>query len=110
MIYIDVKRAGFDEMIAAGLVLSGGTASLPGIDELAEQVLRMPVRIGVPKGVHGLADILTSPSYATAVGLLRWASREDGHNGHKPLPFKAPVELKGIWESIRQWLKALMPQ
>jgi cell division protein FtsA len=110
MVYMDVRRAGFDEMIAAGLVLTGGTASLPGIDELAEQVMRMPVRTGVPKEIHGLADTLNSPAYATAVGLLRWASRENGHNGHKPLAFKSPIEFKGVWENIRQWLKALIPQ
>lgn len=69
MIYIDAKRAGFDEMVAAGLVLTGGSASLPGIDELAEQVLRMPVRVGLPRGIHGLADSLNSPAYAASVGL-----------------------------------------
>jgi cell division protein FtsA len=110
MIYMDVKRAGFDEMIAAGLVLTGGTASLPGIDELAEQVLRMPVRIGRARGVHGLADTLNSPAYAASVGLLRWALQENGHNGHKPLAFKAPFELKGLWDNVRKWLKTLMPQ
>lgn len=110
MIYLDVKRAGFDEMIAAGLVLTGGTASLPGLDELAEQVLRLPVRIGLPKGIHGLADTLNSPAYATSVGLLRWSLEEESHNGHKPLPFKAPLELNGAWESLRKWLKALIPQ
>src|SRR6266849_1462915 len=52
MIYIDVKRAGFDDVIAAGMVLSGGTSSLPGICELSEMVLRMPVRAGLPRGIH----------------------------------------------------------
>ena len=112
MIYIDVKRAGFDDMIAAGLVLSGGTASLPGICELSEMVLRMPVRTGVPKGVHGLADSLNSPAYATSVGLLHWAMEENGHNGHKPkrelhLP---KVELHGALEAARKWLKTLIPR
>ena len=112
MIYIDVKRAGFDDMIAAGLVLSGGTASLPGICELSEMVLRMPVRAGVPKGVHGLADSLSSPGYATSVGLLHWAMEEKGHNGHRPkrelhLP---KVELHGALEAARKWLKTLIPR
>jgi len=110
MIYLDVKRAGFDEMIAAGLVLTGGTASLPGLDELAEQVLRLPVRIGLPKGIHGLADTLNSPSYATSVGLLRWSLGQESQNGHRPLPFKPPLEFNGAWESLRKWLKALIPQ
>jgi cell division protein FtsA len=111
MIYIDAKRAGFDEMVAAGLVLTGGTASLPGVDELAEQVLRMPVRIGVPQGIHGLSDALSSPAYATAVGLLHWSIMENGHNGHKPsFQLKAPFKFEGVLETARKWLKALIPQ
>jgi cell division protein FtsA len=111
MIYIDAKRAGFDEMVAAGLVLTGGSASLPGIAELAEQVLRMPVRIGKPKGIHGLADTLSSPAYAASVGLLHWSIMENGHNGHKPgFSFKSPLQLKGVLETARRWLRALIPQ
>jgi len=111
MIYIDAKRAGFDEMIAAGLVLTGGTAGLHGIDELAEQVLGMPVRTGVPKGIHGLADTLNSPAYATGVGLLRWSIMSNGHNGHKPtFSFKSPFQFTGVVETARRWLKALIPQ
>ena len=111
MIYIDAKRAGFDEMVAAGLVLTGGSASLIGIAELAEQVLRMPVRIGTPKGIHGLADTLNSPAYAASVGLLHWSIMENGHNGHKPgFSFKSPLQLKGVLETARRWLRALIPQ
>lgn len=112
MIYIDVKRAGFDEMIAAGLVLSGGTSNLPGIAELSEMVLRMPVRIGVPKGIHGLADSLNSPAYATSVGLLYWAMQQNGHNGHKTKasPRLPAIELGGIFEAARRWLKTLIPK
>jgi cell division protein FtsA len=112
MIYIDVKRAGFDEMIAAGLVLSGGTSSLPGIADLSELVLRMPVRIGVPRNIHGLADSLNSPAYATSVGLLHWAMQENGHNGHKSGPeFKLPAfQLGGALEAARRWLRMLIPK
>ncbi len=111
MIYIDAKRAGFDEMIAAGLVLTGGSASLPGIDELAEQVLRMPVRIGLPKSIHGLADSLNSPAYSASVGLLHWSILENGHNGHKPgISLKSPFEFSGVLDTAKRWLKALIPQ
>ena len=112
MIYIDVKRAGFDDMIAAGLVLSGGTASLPGICELSEMVLRLPVRAGVPRGIHGLADSLNNPAYATSVGLLHWAKAEGGQNGHSPKrPLHLPaIELHGAMEAARNWLKTLIPK
>lgn len=111
MIYIDVRRAGFDEMIAAGIVLSGGTSSLHGIAELSEMVLRMPVRVGVPRGVHGLSDALNSPAYAASVGLLRWAMDESEHtNGHKKRDLPLPsFELTGVLESARKWFKTLIP-
>lgn len=112
MIYIDVKRAGFDDMLSAGMVLTGGTAALPGISELSELVLRIPVRVGVPKGIHGLADSLNGPAYATSVGLLHWGMEENGHNGHRrESPFHLPdIELEGVLESARKWFKTLIPK
>jgi cell division protein FtsA len=112
MIYIDVKRAGFDDMVAAGLVLSGGTASLPGMVELSELVLRIPVRRGVPKGIHGLADSLNSPAYAASVGLLEWAKNENGHNGHeRQLALKLPaIPMGGFVGAAGRWLKTLIPK
>ena len=118
MIYIDVKRAGFDDMVAAGLVFTGGTADLPGLIELSELVLRMPVRIGVPSGVYGLADSLNSPAYATSVGLLRWAVLEEGPpngngngNGHRKVDLKMPaVNMGGIAGAAGKWIKTLIPK
>ena len=111
MIYMDVRRAGYDEMLAAGLVLSGGSASLPGMDLLAEQVLRMPARIGVPRGLYGLSDILASPAYATGVGLLHWALREQQPDGHKRrLGEKTHASPLGWLRNIGRWFRFLLPQ
>jgi cell division protein FtsA len=116
MIYIDVKRAGFDDLIAAGLVLSGGTAGLNGINELSELVLRMPVRTGIPRRIHGLSDSLNGPAYATSVGLLHWAAQENGSNGHNGngrhrSPFKMPeIELNGALAAAQKWIKTLIPR
>jgi cell division protein FtsA len=114
MIYIDVKRAGFDDMVAAGLVLTGGTASIPGLVELSELVLRMPVRTGIPRRIHGLADSINSPAYATSVGLLQWASAEaePTGNGRKP-NLKMPavnVNVSGFVGAAGRWLKTLIPK
>ena len=76
MILVEIKRAGYGEMISAGLVLTGGTANLAGIDRLAEQVLDMPARIGLPQHVFGLTDAIANPAYATSVGLIQWAVRD----------------------------------
>jgi len=72
----------------------------------------MPVRIGLPQGIHGLADSLNSPAYAAGVGLLHWSIMENGHqNGHKPgFNLKTRFEFKGVLETARRWLKALIPQ
>jgi len=66
----EVRRSGFEEMISSGVVVTGGSALLQGITELGEEVFHMPVRVGVPVYVGGLADVVKSPRYATAVGLL----------------------------------------
>ncbi len=104
MVYNDVRRAGFDVMLAAGLVLTGGTASLPGLDELAEQLLGLPVRIGLPRGVYGLADVVREPAFAVSVGLLRWHIMADGR-------FPARAGPAGsLWAKIKHWLSLLIPQ
>jgi cell division protein FtsA len=114
MIYIDVKRAGFDDMVAAGLVITGGTAGIPGIVELSELVLRMPVRTGVPRRIHGLADSLNSPAYATSVGLLQWAAAEAAPSGNGRRPnIKLPnvnVNVNGFIGAAGRWLKTLIPK
>ncbi len=68
----EIKRSGYDGLLPAGVVLTGGTSSLPGIRTLASRVLGVPVRIAQPQGMIGMIDRLNSPAYATSVGLLRW--------------------------------------
>jgi cell division protein FtsA len=69
----ELRRSGFEEAIAAGIVLTGGSARMEGAIELAEEIFHMPVRLGVPQGVKGLSEVVNSPAYATAVGLLLYA-------------------------------------
>ena len=72
----EIQMSGFEEMIASGVVLTGGSSLLAGIEELAEEVFQRPVRIGVPKGIGGLADVVKGPRYATAAGLLLYGKRD----------------------------------
>lgn len=72
----EVVRSGFEDLLAAGVVLTGGASLLPGINELAEQIFDMPVRRGNPAGVGGLADVVNSPMYATGVGLIVYGSKQ----------------------------------
>jgi len=73
--YKEITRSGFEDILAAGIVLTGGTAILQGITELAEHIFNMPVRRGCPTGIGGLTDVVNSPLYATGVGLVLYASR-----------------------------------
>ncbi len=66
----ELRRSGFEELIAAGVVLTGGSSKMEGAVELAEEIFHVPVRLGVPQYVEGLADIVRNPIHATAVGLL----------------------------------------
>ena len=67
------------------MVLTGGSANLVGVDTLAQEVLGLPARIGVPTGVYGIADVLPDPAYATSVGLLLWGfNKREGEEGWRP--------------------------
>jgi cell division protein FtsA len=95
--------------VSAGLVLTGGTARLPCIDFLAEQVTGLPVRVGYPQHIFGLIDELVDPSYATSVGLLQWAigAQDMMVSGNTP---SRPSALDGIFKKIGSWFKVLLPQ
>jgi cell division protein FtsA len=71
----ELIKSGFENRISSGLVLTGGSAILPGMPELGEQIFNLPVRRGLPQGIGGLADVVNSPIYATAVGLVKYGSR-----------------------------------
>lgn len=78
LIVLELPQSDYSRLVPAGLVLTGGGSNLPGIAELAEQITKLPVRIGVPQNLYGVADSLNDPAYATAVGLLMWKGRNEG--------------------------------
>jgi cell division protein FtsA len=104
----EIKRSGYDGLLPAGMVLTGGSSALPGIRNLASRVLGLPVRIARPENLVGLADQLNSPAYSTSVGLLNWALL---------MSETSPAEmherrLKGGsigWDSIKDFFKRLLP-
>jgi cell division protein FtsA len=97
----EIKRSGYDGLLPAGIVLCGGTAELPGIRDLARDVLNLPVRIGEPHDLQGLIDTLQSPAYATSVGLLEWGVKHD-------LPEVAPQPSNNAIK-MPAWLKVFLP-
>ena len=72
----EIRRSGFEELIPAGVVLTGGTSKMEGVVELAEEIFHMPVRVGPPQYTRGMHDIIRNPIYATAVGLLLSGAKE----------------------------------
>jgi cell division protein FtsA len=109
LIYNEIKRSGYEGLLPAGIVLTGGAAQLSRFDELVREMLGMPVRIGVPADLSGLADSLDSPTYATGVGLLRWGSR---HGLSMLGPTHRSEERQGwgnVYERFKGWLREFLP-
>ncbi|MBF0369912.1 MAG: cell division protein FtsA [Magnetococcales bacterium] len=99
----EIARSGFEEQIAAGIVLTGGSSITEGMAELAEEVFNKPVRRGPPQGVGGLTDVVSSPIFATAVGLVQFASRFDRETPHRFTPEEDNV-FKKVMQRMREWL------
>lgn len=99
LVHKEITSAGFGDSLPAGVVITGGTAMLDGIVDVAQEVLGMPVRIGVPMGVSGLNDV-RSPLYAGAVGLLQFTAR--GSLQEQAVQKKA-LNFMGFGERMRQW-------
>jgi cell division protein FtsA len=96
----ELRRSGFEDLIAAGLVISGGSARVEGLTELAEEIFHVPVRVGVPQYVTGLTDVVRNPIYATGVGLLLFARQ---HHVGGDRQFVSGQGFKGVWTRMRNW-------
>tara|TARA_R110000787_G_scaffold73534_1_gene163958 strand:+ start:655 stop:1887 length:1233 start_codon:yes stop_codon:yes gene_type:complete len=81
LVQAELRRSGFEDLLAAGVVLTGGTAKMEGVVELAEEIFHMPVRLGCPQGIRGLTDIVNNPIYSTGVGLLLYGMQQRRRGG-----------------------------
>jgi len=77
LVYRELDKANYADLLGAGVVITGGSASLPGMADLAERILDMPVRVGVPKDVKGLVGVINSPKFATGVGLVKYGAENN---------------------------------
>jgi cell division protein FtsA len=99
----ELRRAGLEESVATGIVLTGGSAKMEGAIELAEEVFHMPVRLGVPQYVSGLVDVVSNPIHATGVGLLLYAkSNLDVQRTVAPL---LAGGMRNILERMKAWFQ-----
>ena len=99
--YLEIRNTGMSDQLSAGLVLTGGSSSLEGVAELAESILHMPVRVGIPRGVNGLVELVSSPAFSTAVGLCLYESSRNNYNyGNRGTSI-----LERILEIMKHWFK-----
>lgn len=98
LIQAELRRSGFEDLMAAGIVITGGAAKMEGVIELAEEIFHMPVSLGAPRNVAGLKDIVRNPIYATGVGLLQY-----GLEREKEMPGKR-TQTKGAFSRVKSWL------
>jgi len=98
----ELRRSGFEETIAAGVVLTGGSSKMEGAVELAEEIFHVPVRLGLPQHVAGLLDVVSNPIHATGVGLLLYART----NAQGAVAGKASFEgFRSAFERMRTWFQ-----
>jgi len=97
LLHDELRRTGFEEHVAGGLVLTGGSAKMEGVLELAEQIFHMPVRLGLPQYVTGLEETIADPAYATGVGLLIYAQQHRFRDGSDY------AEGAGLFGRVRKW-------
>lgn len=98
----EIRRSGYGGLLPAGIVLSGGTGSLKGVEALGREVTQLPVRVGRSRDLYGLTDAIQGPACAACVGLLLWGL-------HHPTVEVAEPEGPTPWRRVTQWLHAFLP-
>lgn len=102
LIQMELRRSGFENLVAAGIVMTGGSSKMEGLVELAEEVFHMPVRLGVPQHVYGLVDVVRNPIHATGVGLLLYGLQ---NRGYGTVDTQLENGSKSIWERMKGWFQ-----
>ncbi len=113
MVGIELKRAGYLDRLAAGVVLTGGSSLLRGFAELAEDKLGIPARVGRPHGYSGLTDLIGTPSFATAIGLVEYALGDREVRYMEPLPasrYDMPGGSGGVFRRLAAFGRSFLPQ
>lgn len=95
----EIAKAGYDELLASGAVITGGTTILEGMPEIAEEILGLPVRRGFPHGIGGLVDVVRSPKFATSVGLVLRGAKQMGA-GHQ---YKTHGTRVSLSSRVKEW-------
>jgi cell division protein FtsA len=84
LIVLEMPSSEYEKLVPDGIVLTGGSSNLAGIEALGRNTLQLPVRVGVPGNIHGISDTLHDPAYATGIGLLLWGAKHRGTKNGQP--------------------------
>ena len=101
MVQAELRRSGFEDLVRAGLVLAGGASKMEGVCELAEEMLHMPVRVGIPQYVQGLGEVIGNPVHATGVGLLLAGAQIESPRR----PRAVAGRVGGLWSRLGNWFR-----
>lgn len=102
LVQAELRRSGFEEICAAGVVLTGGSSKMEGAIELAEEIFHMPVRLGYPQHISGLVDVVRNPIHSTGVGLLLFGNRQQSALSSYQLDEYSEA---GIWSRMKSWFQ-----
>ena len=101
LILSEIRRSGFEDLVAAGIVFTGGATKVKGCIELGEKIFQMPVRLGLPQNIKGLVDVCENPIYATGVGLLLHGQRQQSEAKN----FTIGQSESGVWKRMKSWFQ-----
>ncbi len=100
-----MRRSGYEDLVAAGIVLTGGTSKMEGAVELAEEIFHMPVRLGSPQDIRGLTDIVNNPIYSTGVGLLLYGLQQQREGVRRPRRDAEGGMLESFINRLKSWFQ-----
>lgn len=104
LVQAELRRSGFEDMVGSGIVLTGGSAKMEGMIDLAEEVFHMPVRLGVPQYVGGLRGVVQNPIYATGVGLVLYGAKNRVGGQFSSTP-STGHGMRSMWHRMRSWFQ-----
>ena len=101
----EIFRAGMEKIITSGVVLTGGTSLLEGVTDIAESVFDLPTRLGTPRGIRGLTDVVNNPMYATGVGLVLYGAR---NQTKKKFRIRDTNIFNRVMTRMKRWFKEVI--
>ncbi len=102
LVQAELRRSGFEELLSSGIVITGGSSAMQGMVELGEEIFHMPVRLGLPRYVGGLADVVKTPRFATAIGLLHYGIEQQQRDAVARMQ---SVSLGDVLARMKAWMQ-----